>query len=76
MLSRPKFTLLVVDLAEDFYKGNGDEHLSEDEQRRLSLVHTTEPDLSPVEIDGTEANIDVSYNRDPSGHMRTFCQIC
>ena len=71
MLSRPKFTLLVVDLAEDFHKVGGDEELSEDEERRLPLVHTNEPDLTPVVIDEVEANIDVTYDY-PSGLGERF----
>ena len=71
MLSRPKFTLLVVDLAEDFHKGDEDEQLSVDEEARLKLIHTTEPDLAPVEIDGVEAKIEVTYGY-PSGLGERF----
>ena len=71
MLSRPKFTLLVVDLAEKFHKVGGDEELSEDEERRLPLVHTNEPDLTPVVIDEVEANVDVTYDY-PSGLGERF----
>jgi hypothetical protein len=62
MLSRPKFTLLVVDLVENFHSGDGSEQLSEEDAIRLPLVHTIEPDInSPVFINGVNEEIEVTF---------------